>query len=108
MAVVIVDLQLYMQSVPILHLVRCTRYNIILTSLSVTCDRSVVSSTNKTDGYDIAEALLRVALSTITLDLLFTILFVPDRYIYKYHNPRPIIYYIVCTRYIYIYVSMTF
>ena len=40
-------------------------------SLSVTCDRSVVSpgtpvsSTNKTDCQDITEILLKVALSTI-------------------------------------------
>jgi hypothetical protein len=39
-------------------------------SLSVTCDRLVVSpvsSTNKTDGNDTTEILLKVALSTITL-----------------------------------------
>jgi hypothetical protein len=41
--------------------------------LSVICDRSVVfsgtpvSSTNKTDRYDIAEILLNVALNTITI-----------------------------------------
>ena len=52
---------------------RCTRYNIMWWSLSVTCDRSVVyfrysvSSTNKTDHHDIAEILLKLALSTITL-----------------------------------------
>ena len=51
---------------------RCTRYNIIWSSLSVTCDRSVVfsgtpvSSTNKTDRHDITEILLQVAESTIT------------------------------------------
>jgi hypothetical protein len=33
--------------------------------LSVTCDRSVVSSTNKTDCHDITEMLLKVALNTI-------------------------------------------
>jgi hypothetical protein len=44
--------------------VRCTRYNI---SLSVTCDRSVispespVSSTNKTGCHDITEILLKMA-----------------------------------------------
>jgi hypothetical protein len=32
----------------------------------VTCDRSVDSSTNKTDRHDIAEILLKVALNTIT------------------------------------------
>jgi hypothetical protein len=42
----------------------CTRYNIMWSSLSVTCDRSVVfsassiSSTNKTDRHDITEILL--------------------------------------------------
>jgi hypothetical protein len=44
---------------------RCTRYNIMWCSLSVTCDRSVILSTNKTDRHDIAEILLKVALSTI-------------------------------------------
>ena len=33
-------------------------------SLSVTCNRSVVFSTNKTDLYDITEILLKVALNT--------------------------------------------
>jgi hypothetical protein len=33
--------------------------------LSVTCDRSVVSSTNTTDRHDITEILLKVALNTI-------------------------------------------
>jgi hypothetical protein len=55
---------------------RCTRYNIMWLSLSVTCDRSVffpgtpVSSTNKTDHHDIAEILLKVVLSTIILTAL--------------------------------------
>ena len=46
-------------------------YNIMWYSLSVTYDRSVifsgfpVSSTNKTDRHDIAEILLKAALSTI-------------------------------------------
>ena len=50
---------------------RCIRYNTIWQSLSVTCDRSVVSlgtlvfSTNKTDHHDITEILLKVALNTI-------------------------------------------
>jgi cobalamin-dependent methionine synthase I len=35
-------------------------------SLSVTCGRSVVSSTNKTDRHDITEILLKVALNTKT------------------------------------------
>ena len=47
---------------------RCTRYNIIRSSL--TCGRSVVFSgfsTNKTDRDDITEILLKVALNTIDL-----------------------------------------
>ena len=36
-------------------------------SLSVTCDRMLVSSINKTDNHDITEILLKVALNTITL-----------------------------------------
>ena len=52
---------------------RCTRYNIMWWSLSVTCDSSVVFSgysslvsfTNKTDRHDITEILLKVALNTI-------------------------------------------
>jgi hypothetical protein len=44
--------------------VRCTRYNIMWSSFSVTCDRSVVSSTRKTDSHDIIEILLKVAFST--------------------------------------------
>jgi hypothetical protein len=69
-----------MQSVPITTNVassnptqeRCTRYNIMWLSLSVTCDRLVVSpgttvsSTNKTDRHYITEILLKVALNTIT------------------------------------------
>ena len=49
----------------------CTRPNIMLIILSVTCDRSVVFSgytgyyTNKTDRHDITETLLKVALNTI-------------------------------------------
>jgi hypothetical protein len=37
------------------------------TSLSMTCDRSVVFSTNKTHHHDITEILLKVVLNTITL-----------------------------------------
>jgi len=54
---------------------KCTRYNIMWWSLSVTCDRSVVSpgtpvsSTNKTGGHDIAEILLKVALNNINPNL---------------------------------------
>ena len=44
-------------------------YNIMWSSLSVICDRfslvTLVSSTNKTDRYDITEILLKVALNTI-------------------------------------------
>ena len=39
-------------------------YSIMPKSLSVTCDRSVVFSTNKTDIHDITEILLQVALNT--------------------------------------------
>ena len=45
-------------------------YNIMWSSLSVTCDRSVVffcfpvSSTNKTDRHDITEIWLKVELNT--------------------------------------------
>ena len=51
--------------------VRCTQYDIMWSSLSVTCHRSLVlfgtpvSSTNKPDHHDITEILLKVALSTI-------------------------------------------
>jgi hypothetical protein len=59
-----------MQSVPITTDVRLNLnqggvYNIIWSSVSVTCDRSVVSSTNKTYRHDIAEILLKVALNTM-------------------------------------------
>jgi hypothetical protein len=47
-------------------MVGCTLYNIMWQSLSVTCDRSVVSSTNKTDSHDITEILLKVVLNTLT------------------------------------------
>jgi hypothetical protein len=40
-------------------------------SLSVSCDRSVVFSTNKTDCHNITEILLKVALNIITLNLTF-------------------------------------
>ena len=60
-----------------LYMARCTRNNIMWCSLSVTCGRSEVSlgtpvsSTNKNDSQDIPEILLKVALRTITLTLLF-------------------------------------
>jgi hypothetical protein len=55
------DLQLHMQSMPIItdvlnsNLDQGEVYNIMWKSFSVTCDRKVVSSTNKADGHDIAE-----------------------------------------------------
>ena len=64
------DFQLSVQSVPITtSFARCTRYNLMWYSLTVPCDRSVGSSTNKTDRHDIAEILLEVALNTINLNL---------------------------------------
>ena len=45
-------------------MVRCTT---LCDSLSATCDRSVVFSTNKTDRHDITEILLKVALNTVKL-----------------------------------------
>ena len=59
--------------VPIPLMARCTRHNFMWSSLSVTCDRSVVfseysgfPSTNKTDHHDITdEIFLKVALNTI-------------------------------------------
>ena len=47
------------------YMPRCTRYNIMWWSLSVTYDRSVVFS-NKTDRHFITEILLKVALNTIS------------------------------------------
>jgi hypothetical protein len=57
---------------------RITQYNMMWSSLSVTCGRSVVffppstsvSSTNKTDRHLITEILLKVVLSTKTILLL--------------------------------------
>jgi hypothetical protein len=57
---------------------RCTRYNIMWYSLSVTCDRLVVSpvsSPNKTDRHDITEILLKVVLSIITLTAMLGTIF---------------------------------
>jgi hypothetical protein len=54
---------------------RCARYNIMWSSLIVTCDSrgfstgTTVFSINKPDRHDITEILLKVALSTITLTL---------------------------------------
>ena len=48
-----------------LFMARCTQYTITWSSLSVTFDRSVVFSTNKTDHHDITELLLKVVLNTI-------------------------------------------
>ena len=53
---------------------RCTQYNIMWWSLSMT----PVSSTNKTDPHDITEILLKVALSTIK----------PTKYILLYNFRR--------------------
>ena len=47
-------------------MVSCTRFNIIWSSLSVTCGMSVVSPTNKTDHLDVTEILLKVMLNTIS------------------------------------------
>ena len=58
---------------------RCTRYNIMWSSLSVTWDRSVVFSgfsTNKIDHHYITEISLKVALNPIILPL--TLQFVCD------------------------------
>ena len=62
--------------VRILLMAKCTRYNIMWKSLSVTCDRSAVffldtwvSSTNKADCYDITEIFLKVVLNTIPITL---------------------------------------
>ena len=51
---------------------RCTPYNFRWKILSVTCDRSVVFSTNKIDRHAITEILLKVALNTITLPIMKT------------------------------------
>ena len=52
---------------------RCTRYNIIWLSLTVTCDRSVVFSINKADRDDTTDILLKVWLNTITRNAYFFI-----------------------------------
>ena len=60
---------------------RCARYNILLQSLSVTCDRSVVFSGysgflnqyNRLPRHDITELLLVVALNSINLFSLLSI-----------------------------------
>ena len=46
---------------------RCTRHNIMWSTFSVTCGRSVVSTTNKTYHHDIIEILFKKTLNTITL-----------------------------------------
>ena len=52
---------------------RCTRYNSMCSSLSVTCGMSeffpgtLISFTNKADCHDITEILLELALKTLTL-----------------------------------------
>jgi hypothetical protein len=69
-------LRLLIQSVPIpTKVVSCNPthgevYSIqhyVIKFVSVTCGRTVVSSTNKTDRHDITEILLKVPLITITL-----------------------------------------
>ena len=58
--------------VRILLMTRYARYYIMWSSLSVTRGRSVVFSgysTNKTDGHDIAEILLKVTLNTIAMNI---------------------------------------
>jgi hypothetical protein len=69
----------FIQSVPVATKVvslntaqsRCTRYNIMLLSLSLTCDRSEVfsmySGFPQTDCHNITEILLKVALNSIPL-----------------------------------------
>ena len=51
----------------IVLMARCTRYNIMWSSLSVISLGTPVSSTNKTDCHDVTEILLKVALNIITL-----------------------------------------
>ena len=46
---------------------RCTRYNIMWLATGWFSRGTLVSSTNKIDGHDITEILLKVALNTITL-----------------------------------------
>jgi hypothetical protein len=53
---------------------RCTRYNIMWSSLSVVFSGYSVSPTNKTDCHYIAEILLKVALNTITLTLILLVI----------------------------------
>jgi hypothetical protein len=73
MAVIVwkLDLQLPMQLMPITtdvvssNLDQVELYYIMWSSLSVTCERSVVYSTNKTGRHDITEILLKVTLNTI-------------------------------------------
>jgi len=74
-------------------MVRCTRYNIMWYSLSVTCGRSVVflgyilvSSSNKTDRHVITEILLKVVFNTIIITLTL-------------HMICPLILYYSCWRY---------
>ena len=76
--------------VRILFIARCTRYNIMWQSLSVTCDRSVVFSTIKTDCHDIAEILLKVVLNTITLHppILIKLLFQHCRFTHQFGGDK--------------------
>ena len=77
---VVLDLQLQLQSVPIASKIvhsnpthgEVSSIQLDVIKFSVTCDRSVISpgtqlsSTNKTNRHDISEILLKVALKTTT------------------------------------------
>jgi hypothetical protein len=60
---------------------RCTRYNFMWLSLSLTCDMSVVfpgtlvSSPTKTDRHGVTEILLKVALNIIILSILLYLIY---------------------------------
>ena len=79
-----------------------TRYNIMWWRLSVTCGwfspSTPVSSTNKTDHYDIPEILLDVTLNTINLNLIrnnlsFTLIINNSKYLnWKWYSPELIRY----------------
>ena len=78
----LLDLKLPMQSVPITtkavssNPIHCELYPIqYYVCLSVTCDRSVFSSTNKTDHHDITEILLKVSLNTINQTYIYIYIF---------------------------------
>ena len=61
--------------------IHCELYSIqYYACLSVTCDRSVFSSTNKTDRHDITEILLKVSLNTINQTYIYIFFFFGYRY----------------------------